>query len=291
MRVLWPYGLALTLLAGAGLGSLQADPFPSGGPAPGSPSFIFNFDENGNATYQTFNPITMTYNPPVAETGTLIGGVLTYRLPGFVVVDPMTQGYVVLREPPPPANQISDVVQFGNDAQGGFMRYWSEEFPGGDGIPQLADIGIPDLGNIDLTDILANEVGAEGGTSFSFFSGGIGTPASSNFFNGISDISAGVIPEPGSLTLLGLGLGFAGLYGAVRRRRSAVLGFADRSVGQAFSLPGDGRLEACPTVRRVETAPQEAANLGCQFRWNNPVSKVRPLPPRGPSLAEVAASP
>jgi hypothetical protein len=110
--------------------------------------FTFTFDENGNASYQTYNPITMAYNPVMTETGTLVsdltnsptGEALQYLLPGNV-----SSGFVLVADSPAttcstsPTVTCSDILEFIQGPTGGqaSMNYYSLDTTG----EQLADTG------------------------------------------------------------------------------------------------------------------------------------------------------
>src|SRR4051794_7917805 len=144
----------------------------------GPDSFILNFNENGTGTLQTFNLTTGMYNPAVPSNGTVVSGVLTFRLPEFVV-----PGDIGIRDA---SGALSDLLRLRDDAQSGLLELYSADVGGG----KPADIGIPSNAN-PLIFITEN---ADGTATF-----GSGPPATTNLYN-LSGSTEGVVPEPATLT-------------------------------------------------------------------------------------------
>jgi hypothetical protein len=192
--------MATSILAGAGA------------PGSGDP-FVFNFDENGNATYNLcigLDPTPcLTVGPPVPVLGSLQPDpfnsdilALRYALPEFLEFG---QGDVGIYQ----ADGItpSDGLRFVNIGFVSYMFFYSADIGGG----ALADIG---LGNLDLSFVGATERADD---SFQYCPG---DPCSTNnIYNGQSTPSGppppSAVPEPSSILLL-LGGGIAGF----RRLRS-----------------------------------------------------------------------
>jgi hypothetical protein len=185
-------------------------------PSIGDP-FRISFDENGNGSYQTFNPSTGMYGPVVNDPGVLVadptsptGVALQYTLPEAVV----TGCCLAVLEPPATtciATTCSDAVKFLQIGNNFFIRYYSDIVL--DEALDLADTGLPSDFFVGAT---VSEVGPEGNNGFTYDAGGTGNPASDNFYIGVSD--APPVPEPATITLLTTAL--LGLGAAARRRHA-----------------------------------------------------------------------
>jgi hypothetical protein len=184
-------GLGLALIVALYPGFARAGILP-GAPAQPDP-FTINFDENGNATVSVYQGSSYSETGYMAldHSGAFPGvNVLTYNLP-----EQIGPGGVNILDS---SGAISDNLYFYDDANGGHMQYMSQLGGGA-----LADTGVANFG-YSPTSENANE-------TFTFVAGS-GDPSTTNFYNGISSV-----PEPGSLTLAGLGI--AGLVGYSWRRR------------------------------------------------------------------------
>lgn len=147
------------------------------GTALGPDPFKFGFDENGHAVYQTFNAATGQYNPPVRATSFVDGnGVLNYILPELVA-----PGDVRVVDP----DGTSDLLRFAFTGAPGapavsVLQYFSDP-----GDTDLADsVGIPP----STTTVTVPELGPEGLNFFEYVAGP-GNPATTNFYDGISDFT------------------------------------------------------------------------------------------------------
>jgi len=204
-----PAALAAVSLAFA-VGTLRAD-----NPGAGDP-FTLNFDENGNGSVsQNGGPFVNNPGqilPDPTQAGAPGGGsppALTYFLPELV-----TNGEIQVFEPPG-FTGVSDVLRF-TDANGNMtgqtadrMIYYSDNLnDGGDAVADIS--GLPfNLGAFGFSSI--PETGQEGGfQDFQWVPGG------GNVYNGISDI-----PEPGTVTLMAIGVVCFGGFAWRRRRRTA----------------------------------------------------------------------
>jgi hypothetical protein len=207
MKMRWILALSASLVLCSGLSTARA----AGGLAGSGDPFTLYFDEYGNGFVDNrdgtgLHALRGTLMPP--PTGGSVP-VLTYLLPSIVVT-----GDVRIWED---ANKtvLSDILRFTNaagDLNGGFngtrLIVYSD-IDAGEPNPPPADTGLPvtivarDGGGV-------SEVGPEGNNVADYFPGGL----NDNIYHFVSD---GVIPEPSSVILLGVGgLGAAG-YGWRRR--------------------------------------------------------------------------
>ena len=171
---------------------------------------LITFDESGNAL--GMGPgVVMAADP----SGGVPGPVLVYTLPaGF---PPLTTGDLLLGEPGATntQQQLSDVVRFWNPAggPGGQIIFYSDVEAGEP--PVLADTGLPVA--ILPNAFLVPEVGPEGAN------GAVYTPlpGAPGFIPGITYdiISDGVVPEPSTGLLAGLGGGSLLVLNSRRRTR------------------------------------------------------------------------
>ena len=176
----------------------------------GSAYAIFEvfFDEDGNGRISQnggpITPLTGVMAPDPAFGGHLE---LTYFLPELVI-----NGDVAVFEPG--TTELSDGLRFTN-AQGQLdhnlvtadrMIYLSDQPEPGE-VTALADTAFGNFGILGFNGTIF-EVGPEGHNGFDWFPGG-------NIYHGISDV-----PEPGTLTLLGIGA--LAMAGCAWRRRKQV---------------------------------------------------------------------
>ena len=165
--------------------------------------FLLNFDENGNGSYQVYNNNTGGYDPTVSDSGIMLNGFLSYLLPEVVGL-----GDASIADPSQTclsAATCSDGLRFLQDSISN--NYYMQFFSQSGGVDQ-ADTGFP-------SDFSFGFVGATENPDGTFhFVAGDGTPATTNFYNGVSNGES--VPEPASIALFGAGI--LGL-GLVRRRR------------------------------------------------------------------------
>lgn len=198
-------------------------------------TFIFQFDESGDASYidsgaptqftntYTSDSGTVTYTVQQDPFGSAVGQILVYDLPEFV-----NNGAVGIQEFGAPENTYGDVLWFTNqtDLDAGLassytgadfgtqdanlMIFYSEDISTG----YLADSGLPNTLYGPVNDV-ASENADE---IFQYLAAGSspGSPGSSgtNEFDGLSGA-----PEPASFPTLLIGVAAFGL-GAWRRRRA-----------------------------------------------------------------------
>ncbi len=163
------------------------------------------FDENGNGFAQG-KPLPSGMGPDPGPGGLPLA--LWYQLPFQPVV-----GDLVLMDD---TGAISDVVRFGEFHT---VYFYSDiEDPGVPGDTDLADVGFP-TANWPLT-VYVPEQGVEGHDG-AIYRPGQGMPGFSPEFPDTlvyKIVSDGVIPEPGSLFVLGVGL--VAMAGSMIRRRA-----------------------------------------------------------------------
>jgi len=183
-------------------------------------SFRLTFDENGNGSFQIFNPTTGQYGPPQNDPGmsvidptTVTGRALQYQLPEMVVAGDVGLGEPGVNCTAAAPALCSDGLRFLNIGGTGFMRFYSDR--NDPDTSDLADTGLPS----NFAPLaFANEVGLEGSNTFMYVAGS-GDPANTNFYLGTSDVS---VPEPATAVLVCIGL--AGLVGYRSRRMKRKMG-------------------------------------------------------------------
>jgi hypothetical protein len=187
----------LALACGSANFALAQPPGP-GSSVAGTPGFTFTFDESGDSLLNGGpNPLPVVPLP---------GGGIEFFLPGPVVPgDVLVRG---LSDISPANNGVSDLLSFSNNtANQGILSYFS----------LIDDSSPPDLADVPSFNLNAQfgvtEFGPEGFNQFQWI------PDPNNpfgsIYNGVSD---GLVPEPSTFILGGLGLISLFLIG--RRRRS-----------------------------------------------------------------------
>jgi hypothetical protein len=171
-------------------------------------TFIFNFDENGHATYQLWNFDTNAYGPVQTTTGSIaVDGYLTYDLPAWVGAP----GDVSILDP---NGSLSDGLRF-LEVQPTYGTGYQMEFYSLRGGGDLADTDFPSDWNDSNGGVPYVGAYERPDGTFTFDAGYGGGPALDNYYNGISGV-----PEPVGIVAL-LGLGGMGLIGLAWRRRKA----------------------------------------------------------------------
>jgi hypothetical protein len=167
-------------------------------------------DENAHGTFTNtsgFNsalPVAMLPDPGPGG----LPSALTYGLlspPGLVAGD------LILLEPPPTLGQLSDIIRFNPNQNGGSLVFYSDKF---EADPDLADTGFP--GDLYSNTATFVEVGPEGNNGFTYtptanqpgFVAGAGGP--------VTYVIRSDVPEPASLVALPA---VAGMCCCIRRRR------------------------------------------------------------------------
>jgi len=171
----------------------------------GVPGFTLIFDEQGNSRLNGgLNPNPVTFIP---------GGGIQFQLPGAVV-----PGDVLVFNPLDQfAGGHSDRITFSNITNAGvrtdFMLYESliDESTGADNLADVASFPI-------TSTFVANEIGPEGNNGFTWIPDPNNTAGA--VYNGISD---GVVPEPATIVLGGLGMISFVVMGWRRQRRATGL--------------------------------------------------------------------
>ena len=181
-----------------------------------SAQLVYTFDEYGNSSGPSSGP---PISPGVLQPDP--SGALGLPVPVLVytVPLPLVSGDVVLTEPGNPSteNVYSDVVRFWNPTGVNLTQIiFYSDFSAADPPDAPADTGLPQQ---LINPIIIPEVGPEGnnGAIYTPPAGGPGSlPGALITYNIISD---GVVPEPGTMALAGLGGGL--LLLTLKRRHQA----------------------------------------------------------------------
>ena len=178
---------------------------------------VYTFDEWGDSIGPSSGP---PISPGILQpdpSGGLPVPVLVYNLAG-----PVIPGDVLMTEPGSPAGSelYSDIVRFWNPTGGGASQiiFYSDK---DDPILAPADTGLPTIYQPNF--VIIPEVGPEGNN------GAVYTPTPNQpgfILNGTAQVtynitSDGVVPEPGTMALAGLGGGLM-LLAFKRRRQNTV---------------------------------------------------------------------
>jgi hypothetical protein len=165
-------------------------------------------DENGNGTLVNTTPFTAPL-PFAMLPDPGPGGLPAAATYGLLNPPGLVAGDLILLEPG--TGQISDVIRFNPNQNGGSLVFYSDNLDGADA---PADTGFPTA--FYANNLTRTEVGPEGNNGFTYLPlagqpGFVAGAAGPVTYVLISD----AVPEPGSLALLG------GLFGAVMVRRRA----------------------------------------------------------------------
>jgi hypothetical protein len=161
---------------------------------------VLTFDENGNGQ---FGPGVLQPDPGPGG----LPAVLTYRLPFAGVV-----GDVLLTDADVAGNPFLDVLRFNGN---GTVAFYSDNI---DGFDALADTASPPAA-LYPNQVRIPEVGPEGNNG-AFYTPGPNDPGFDPSLPTYHFISDGTVPEPASISLLGVGAALVGLIVAKKRRRN-----------------------------------------------------------------------